>query len=287
MRTILVFVDWTAGEESHGGALAKATQELLTLARAAGNPAVVLAGPLTDAVRDALGAQGVQTIYHSEQSELSDYLVAPKADLLAQVAARVSPAAVLVANNADGKEVAARAGIALSAGVITDAVGLEPGLVADKSVLAGSYLVRARATTPTAIITVKPNSVEVTEADQPSVPDVETVEVVFGPASLGARIVDRTLKAASGRPDLTEARIVVAGGRGMDGDFGPSRTWPTPSGPPSAPPRRDGRGLDRTLRPSGPDRAHGRPCAVHLGGHLRRHPAEGRHADVQADRCGE
>lgn len=221
MRTILVFVDRTAGEESHGGALAKATQELLTLARAAGNPAVVLAGRLTDAVRDALGAQGVQTIYHSEQSELSDYLVAPKADLLAQVAARVSPAAVLVANNADGKEVAARAGIALSAGVITDAVGLEPGLVADKSVLAGSYLVRARATTPTAIITVKPNSVEVTEADQPSVPDVETVEAVFGPASLGARIVDRTLKPASGRPDLTEARIVVAGGRGMDGDFGP------------------------------------------------------------------
>lgn len=225
MSTVLVFVDRTSGDESHGAALSQATQELLTLARAAGEPAVVLAGPLTDAVKEALGAHGVARIYQSEQSELADYLVAPKADFLAQVAAQVSPAAVLLGNTAEGKEIAARAGIALSAGVVSDAVGLEggagAGLVADKSVLAGSYMVKARATTATAIITLKPNSVHPEEASRATVPEVEAVEVAFGPASLRARIVDRSTKPASGRPDLTEARIVVAGGRGVDGNFGP------------------------------------------------------------------
>jgi electron transfer flavoprotein alpha subunit len=225
MTTVLVFVDRTSPDEAHGDALPKSTQELLTLARAAGDPAVVVAGPLSGPVKEALGAHGVARIYQSEQAELADYLVAPKADLLAQVAREASAAVVLLGNTPEAKEIAARAGILLSAGVVSDAVGLESGpeggLLADKSVLAGSYLVKARATTATAIFTVKPNTVEPEEAVQASSPEVQVVEVAFGPASLGARIVERTVKPVSGRPDLTEARIVVAGGRGVDGDFGP------------------------------------------------------------------
>ena len=176
MSTVLVFVDRTSPDEAHGDALPKSAQELLTLARAAGDPAVVLAGPLSDAVKEALGAHGVTRIYQSEQGELADYLVAPKADLLAQVARELSPAAVLVGNTPEGKEIAARAGIALSAGVVSDAVGLEngpdagPGLLADKSVLAGSYLVKARATTATAIFTVKPNTVDPRRQPRPRLP---------------------------------------------------------------------------------------------------------------------
>ncbi|WP_434613640.1 electron transfer flavoprotein subunit alpha/FixB family protein [Arthrobacter sp. A5] len=220
MSAVLVFVDQPS---AHGGAAAlpQSTQELLALARAVGEPVVVLAGSLSGEVLTALGAHGASRIYQCEQSELFEYLVAPKADFLTHVAAQLQPAAVLLENSAECKEIAARVGIALSAGVISDAVGLDAGLNVQKSVLAGSYTVTARATTATAVITVKPHSVHAEEAAVPASPEVEVVSVIFGPASLAARIIDRTGKPASGRPELTEARIVVAGGRGMEGNFGP------------------------------------------------------------------
>ncbi|MCZ2404601.1 electron transfer flavoprotein subunit alpha/FixB family protein [Paenarthrobacter sp. Z7-10] len=197
------------------------SMELLTLARVVGEPIVAASGPLSEEVRTALGSHGVQQIFQCEQSELREYLVAPKADFLAQVAARISPAAVLLDNSAEGKEIAARLGVALSAGVVTDAIGLDRALLAEKAVLAGSYLVKARATTSVAVITVKANSVTPEQAAHATAPAVETVKVSFGPASLGTRIVERTARPISGRPDLSEARIVVAGGRGVNGDFTP------------------------------------------------------------------
>lgn len=231
MSAVVVYIDNLSGADADakaaaGGepgtvALPKISTELLTLARLAGEPVVALAGPISEAVRTALGAHGVLRIYQCEQGELGEYLVAPKTDFLAEVAERVSPAAVLLDNSAEGKEIAARLGIALCAGVVTDVVGLDAALLAEKAVLAGSSMVKAKATTSTAVITVKANSVQVEQAAQATTPEVETVEVSFAPASLGARIVQRTNRPASGRPNLGDARIVVAGGRGVNGDFTP------------------------------------------------------------------
>ncbi|MGA7206942.1 MAG: electron transfer flavoprotein subunit alpha/FixB family protein [Specibacter sp.] len=220
MSAIVVFIDQTETP----GTLHPVTHQLLTLAREAGEPVAVVAGPVGAELAAELGAYGVGRVLHSEQAELRDYLVAPKADLVAQAAAAVSAAAVLLDNGPQGKEIAARAGVSLNAGVITDAVLVTNDggtLVAHKSVLAGSYMVEARATSAVSVISVKSHSVEASAALQAEVPAVEVVEVAFAPASLGARIVSRTPRAASGRPELEDARIVVAGGRGVDGDFGP------------------------------------------------------------------
>ncbi|MCQ9163080.1 electron transfer flavoprotein subunit alpha/FixB family protein [Arthrobacter sp. STN4] len=220
MGTIVVFID----QVDTPGRLHPTALQLLTLARAAGEPVAVVAGPVGAELAAELGAYGVARILHSTQAELADYLVAPKADLVAQAAASVSATAVLLDNGPQGKEIAARVGVALNAGVVTDAVAVEAvdgALVAQKSVLAGSYTVAARATSAVAVITVKSHSVEAAPAAAAAAPAVESVEVAFAPASLGARVVQRTPRAASGRPELEDARIVVAGGRGVDGDFGP------------------------------------------------------------------
>jgi electron transfer flavoprotein alpha subunit len=215
MSAVLVFVDRPAA------GLGKTTRELLTLARRAGEPVVALAGEPSPDLVSALGSYGVSRVINSNQPELFDFLVAPKADFVAQAAEQVTARAVLLENSTEGKEIAARVGIALNAGIVTDAIAVEPDLTATKSVLAGSYTSTCRVRTPVAVISVKANSVDPSEAETPAEPAVDVISVAFGPASLGARIVDRQDKPASTRPDLSEARIVVAGGRGVNGDFTP------------------------------------------------------------------
>ncbi len=220
MSAIVVYID----QLDAPGKLSTTAHQLLTLARTAGEPVAVVAGPASAELLAELGAYGVARVLQSEQPELGQFLVAPKADLVAQAAAAVAASAVLLDNSAAGKEIAARVGVALNAGVITDAVSVVADggtLLAQKSVLAGSWTVQARAASAVSVISVKAHAVEAAPAPEAAVPAVESVEVAFAPASLGARVVSRTPRAASGRPELEDARIVVAGGRGVDGDFTP------------------------------------------------------------------
>ncbi|HSO91650.1 MAG TPA: electron transfer flavoprotein subunit alpha/FixB family protein, partial [Arthrobacter sp.] len=128
---------------------------------------------------------------------------------------------VMTENSAEAREIAARLGIKLGAGVITDVVAVDADGTAHKSVLAGSYTTTARASTPVAVLTVKSNSITPEPAVTGTAPGTVTVEVPGTATAASARITARNEKAASGRPDLVEARIVVAGGRGVDGNFGP------------------------------------------------------------------
>lgn len=213
MATVLVYID-SPGEHLH-----KTDRELLTLAGGLGDPAVALLGNLTEQVSTELGAHGVGTVYQPSVDGLDELLVAGKAAFLAAAAQEAQADAVLLGNTFEAKEIAARTGIRLSSGVITDAVAVSDDFTATKSVFAGSYTVNARVTTGRPIITVKANSVEVAAPQGSAVPDVRSVDVAL--PSAAARITGRSEKAASGRPSLDEARVVVAGGRGVDGDFGP------------------------------------------------------------------
>ncbi|MET3919639.1 electron transfer flavoprotein subunit alpha/FixB family protein [Arthrobacter sp. UYEF20] len=215
MAKVLVFID------NPGPALKKSSLELLTIARSLGEPAVAFNGELHDEVAAALAAYGVQALYRPSAADLDDYLVGAKASYLAAAVEASGAAVVLTENSADGKEVAARLGIKLGAGVITDVVAVEPDGTAHKSVLAGSYTTTAKATTPVAVLTVKSNSITPEPATTGTAPEAVTVEVPETATAASARITSRSEKPASGRPDLAEARIVVAGGRGVDGNFGP------------------------------------------------------------------
>ncbi|MET3810294.1 electron transfer flavoprotein subunit alpha/FixB family protein [Arthrobacter sp. UYEF3] len=215
MAKVLVFID------TPGRALKKSSLELLTIARALGETAVAFNGELHDDVAAALGEYGAQALYRPSVDDLDDYLVGPKASYLAAAVQTSGATIVLAENSAEGKEVAARLGIKLGAGVITDVVAVEPDGTAHKSVLAGSYMTTARATTPVAVLTVKPNSITPAPAITGTAPQAATIEVPDTATAASARVIARNEKSASGRPDLSEARIVVAGGRGVDGNFGP------------------------------------------------------------------
>jgi electron transfer flavoprotein alpha subunit len=215
MAKVLVFID------NPGTSLKKSSLELLTLGRSLGETAVALNGKLHDDVAAAFGEYGVSTVLLPSAEDLDDFLVAPKAAYLAAAAVQAGASVVLLDNSPEGKEIAARAGIRLAAGVITDVVAVDADGTAHKSVLAGSYNTACKASTAVSVLTVKANNVVPEPAAAPHPLETVTVEVPADSTAAAARITAREQKVASGRPDLTDARIVVAGGRGLDGDFGP------------------------------------------------------------------
>jgi electron transfer flavoprotein alpha subunit len=199
--------------EHSGETVKKVTCELLTLARRFGEPSVVWAGPGADGGRERLAEFGAATVYVAGGEELDEYVVAPKAELLAALVAEKSPAAVLVASTAEGREVAARLAVKTGSGIITDAVDLGEGLVAEQSIFGGAIIVQSRVRTGTPIVAVRPNAVAPEPA--PGAAELENVSIEVSDAAKSARVTERVVQERGERPELTEASIVVSGGRGV------------------------------------------------------------------------
>lgn len=212
MAEVLVYVDHV------DGAVRKPTLELLTLARRIGEPVAVALGNGAEATAETLAQHGAVKVLTADAPEFADYLVVPKVDALQAAYDAVSPVAVLVPSSAEAKEIAARLAVRIGSGIITDAVDLEAGdegPVATQAVFAASYTTKSRVSKGTPVITVKPNSAPVEAA--PAAGTVEALSVSFGANATGTKVVARTPRESTGRPELTEAAIVVSGGRGVNG----------------------------------------------------------------------
>jgi len=199
-----------------GESVKKVTLELLTLARRFGEPAAVWLGSGADAARERLAEYGAAKVYVAGGDDMADYVAAPAAEVLAALVAQASPAAVLVPATAEGKEVAGRLAVKIGSGVLTDAVDLTPGdggPVAEQSIFGGAIIVKSKVTKGIPIVAVRPNAVP-PEAS-PGAAALEPVGAELSDAAKGAHITERVAQERSERPELTEASIVVSGGRGV------------------------------------------------------------------------
>jgi len=210
MSEVLVLV------ETADGAVKKVSLELLTLARAIGEPAAVVTEQGVDTA--PLAEYGAATVYVAENGDLADFVVGPKVDMLAQLVAEKSPAAVLIPSTAEGKEIAGRLAIRVGSGVVTDAVAVAADGTATQSIFGGAIIVEAKVTTGTPIITVRPNSSPAEPA--PAAGAVVPVQVQVSDASKAAKVTNRVVAEKGGRPELAEAAVVVSGGRGVGGEEG-------------------------------------------------------------------
>ncbi len=218
MSEVLVLIDHVEG------AVRKPTYELLTIAKRLGEPAAVYIGPADKAadVTEKVKKYGAEKVYVVDDSQIKGYLVAPKAEALQQVAEKASPAAILIPSSAEGKEIGARLAIKLESGLITDAVDVQESggsAVATQSVFAGNYTLTGKVTKGTPIITVKPNAAAPEESEGAGT--VEEISPEISDSAKKAQIVASQPRKATGRPELTEAAIVVSGGRGTGGNFEP------------------------------------------------------------------
>lgn len=208
MAEVLVLV------EHSEGALKKVSAELITAARALGEPSAVVVGkPGTAApLVDGLKAAGAAKIYVAESDDAETYLLTPVVDVLAGLAESAAPAGVIVAATADGKEIAARLAARIGSGLLVDVVEVREGAVGVHSIFGGAFTVAAQVTSDTPVITVRPGAIEAAPADGAG--EVVNVEVP-AQAENATKITKREPAVAGDRPELTEASVVVAGGRGV------------------------------------------------------------------------
>jgi electron transfer flavoprotein alpha subunit len=202
--------------EHDGESVKKVTLELLTLARRFGEPAAVWLGSGADAGRERLAEFGAAKVYVADGGDVTDYAVAPGAEVLASLVAQASPALVLLAATGEGKEIAGRLAVKTGSGILTDVVDLTPGddgPVAEQSIFGGAIVVKSRVRTGIPVVAVRPNAV--TPEASPGPAELTPVTVELSEAAKGARITDRVAQEKSERPELTEASIVVSGGRGV------------------------------------------------------------------------
>jgi electron transfer flavoprotein alpha subunit len=207
--------------EFSDGKVSKTTAELATLAARTGDVTAVVLG--TSQMAAQILAGPIKKVIAIDNANVLAHGVAAAVDALAAVIAQESPKVLLIASSAFGKELAGRLAVRTNSGLITDAVDVAADATATQLVFGGSTTVHSKVSHGVSIITVRPNSVDPDLT--PATPKVSTLTAPTSPTSQLAKITSTQAPVKGGRPELTEAQIVVSGGRGTNGDFTPVETF--------------------------------------------------------------
>ena len=152
-----------------------------------------------------------------EDDSFAKHGIPAAVDVLAQLVKSKNPDAVLIASSARGKEIAGRLAIRIGGGVITDAIDLAADLGTMQSIFGGSFNVKSRVKSGIPVITIRPSSIEAEVVT--SSPTIEKLNLTISDSAKLVTISNVQPPIKGGRPELTEAKIVISGGRGTNGDF--------------------------------------------------------------------
>ncbi|MEX2625969.1 MAG: electron transfer flavoprotein subunit alpha/FixB family protein [Ilumatobacteraceae bacterium] len=180
-------------------------------------------GPGAGAAADVLGGHGATRLYTWDSPDADGYVTSPQVEGL-QAAVQASGAeAVFFSSTNHVKDIAARLAIRLGGGVITDITGLrvEAGrFVATKEVFGGDMITTSKvAEGHLQLLGISSNAFAAEETGG-AAPEIVELDVTLSDAATTARVVAVEKQASTDRPDIAEAAIVVAGGRGLGNEEG-------------------------------------------------------------------
>lgn len=210
--SVLVYIDHAEGQikkssleaAAYGAALAA---ELNTSAEG------LVLGAVTDALPD-LGKYGLSKVHQGADPGFDQADTQVLSSTIATVVGQLSAEVLIFSANAAGAGIAPRVAMRLKAGLVSSAVALPElgeGFVVKKVVFSGKAFAKVKINTPIKVITLTGNSFSVQVTDG----QAEVVALDVHPSDSSVRQV--SLDKIKGEVPLTEAEVVVSGGRGLKG----------------------------------------------------------------------
>lgn len=202
--------------EQVDGVFRKVTFEALSAAAQLGGDIVAaVLGNGVEAAAGELATYGAARTLVADDPALAEYTVDAYTNALTEIIGRLNPEVIIIGASTQGKELAARLSARMDAALATDCVDLKMDggqVVATRPMYGGKVLADVALTGAPAIVALRPNIISAVEA--PVEGAVETMAANVG--DIKTEVKSKQLE--TGKVDLTEAEIVVSGGRGMGGD---------------------------------------------------------------------
>lgn len=211
--------------EQRNGVIRKVTWEVLSEGRRLADElgeeliAVLVGGFGVMGQAGVMGQWGVRRVYVAEGEEFRDYVSGPYVRVVGELARRVEPNLILMGASSTGKDLAPRLAARLGVGCLSDCVGfrvMDGRLVGRRPIYAGKLYAEVMCKGVPQVATLRPNVFSRLEPDVSLEAEVERLEVGLEEGDMRVRQVELR-EEAGGRPDLTEAEVIVSGGRGMKG----------------------------------------------------------------------
>ncbi|MFH1314691.1 MAG: electron transfer flavoprotein subunit alpha/FixB family protein [Candidatus Eisenbacteria bacterium] len=215
-QTILVIAEQREGE------IRKVTYEALSeasrIAQATGGEvAALLMGSNVKDKAGSLSHYGARAVFVADDDRLATYSGQAYCDVVRKVCDDVAAGLIVMPATATGKDLAPRLAARLRAGLASDVIAVEAsdgGLVVTRPVYAGKALVNLSITSKISVISLRPNVMEISEPDLSITTESKDVDLGGLLENVGTKVIE-TKKPTSGRPDVSEADIIVSGGRGL------------------------------------------------------------------------
>ena len=178
---------------------------------------VLVIGDAVEGIAPQLGQYGATKVIAVQDQLLHYYSTTAYAKIVAEIIQKEQAGIIFISATQMGKDIAPRVAAKLNAGLVADCTVLkvENGeVIATRPVYAGKSMIDVKVTSSTKIFTLRPNVFTASASDS-ATPAIEKVSVNLTDADFATKVT--AVKVSEGRPDVTEAGIVISGGRGMKG----------------------------------------------------------------------
>lgn len=211
--------------ELRDGKIIKVVNEMLNACKDIGSKlgeevAAVVVGSGVEPLAKDLGAMGAKKVFVADDAKLASYTPEAYSRVLVDLVKQQQPSVLLFGNSAIGKDlaptVAAKLGVGLASDCTAIEVNEEKKLIFTRPVYAAKAMVTVVCKATPQMATIRPNVLAPGEPDAAASPAVEKVAVSVSDADIKTKVLE-VVKSAGGKVELTEADVIVSGGRGMKG----------------------------------------------------------------------